>query len=295
MGSVTNQIKAEVTDRVIEALEAGTVPWKRPWSGDGIHRNHASGRPYRGVNQWLLDLAQMSGGFGSSRWLTYRQAKAESDKLGGEYCGVRKGEQGAAVVFWKFLTVEEEIDGERFEKKIPMLKSFRVFNVEQTDLPVEVDPVRAVEPDVEAERIINEMPNRPTISFGGSSAFYRPLTDSVHMPSRDSFHSIEGYYGTLFHELVHSTGHVSRLNRPEVADGSHGFGGEPYAREELVAELGSAILSRVAGVQPDPSDVEQEAAYIGSWLKALRNDTGLLIAASSRAQKAADFILGESA
>lgn len=297
--SATDQIKAEVTDRIIQALEEGVVPWRQPWTGtdDGVHCNHLTGRPYRGVNQWLLDLTAQAKGYPVSRWLTFKQAKAASDKLGGDYCGVRKGEASQTVVFWKaFRRTDEdgnEVLGDDGTPKLAfMLRTFRVFNLGQTDLPYEPEVRPDIDPHEEADRIVAGMPQAPTIEHGGGRAFYRPAEHHVQMPPRHSFRETAGYYATLFHELTHSTGHPDLLNRNEIAE-IQGKGSDSYAREELVAELGSAILTRRAGVKPDPEDVDQEAAYIAGWLRALRDDKNLLISASSRAQKAADFILSE--
>src|SRR6185369_1523886 len=177
-----------------------TIPWRRPWTSKPP-RNLSTGKPYRGINTMLLGCAP----YQSPYWLTYGQAQ----ERGGH---VRKGEKGWPITFWRIV---ENLDE---EKSYPVLRQWTVFNVEQCE---EVDyPRPSQRPEVErvatAEAVVLKMPNRPPIYHGGSRAFYRPSTDSVHMPSRDSFESAAAYYSTLFHELGHSTGHVSRLDRPEI-------------------------------------------------------------------------------
>ena len=279
-------IYQEVTDRIVASLEAGTVTWKRPWNApDGMHRNPVSGTVYRGVNPFLLEMTAQAEGFGDPRWLTFKQAQS----LGG---AIRKGERSTLVVFWKTFKGE---DAQGREKTIPMLRHFNVFNVAQAD-GCELEPMAerpAFDPIASAEAILEGMPNAPKLTHdGGNRAYYVPAWDSVHMPERDLFPEREHYYGTAFHELVHSTGHASRLNRPEVAEmgPSRSFGDEDYSREELVAEFGAAMLCGTAGIMP--ATIDQSAAYIAGWLKALRNDKKLAVSAAGRAQKAADYIRG---
>lgn len=280
-------IYQEVTDTVISALEQGTVPWRRPWRtlGDGLHRNLKSKRVYRGVNQFLLDITAHAHGYESPHWVTFKQAK----EMGGK---VRKGERATLVVFWKQLAISErdKESGKEQRKTIPLLRHFQVFNVDQCDgIDAPTSEGREFDPITEAAAIVVGMPNRPSIGHGGDRACYYPATDQVRLPAPDAFDSGEHYYSTAFHELVHSTGHPSRLNRPEIAQ-ANGFGSDPYSREELVAEMGAAMLCGVAAIS-GPT-MPQSAAYIAHWLKQLRDDRKLLVTAASRAQKAADHILG---
>jgi antirestriction protein ArdC len=279
-------VYAEVTDRIIAALEAGTVPWRRPWIASAdAHRNPVSGTEYRGVNPFLLDMTAWDKGYDDPRWVTFKQ----SQTLGG--C-VRKGEKSTLVIFWKMLKSKDKDTGE--ERSIPMLRHFRVFNVAQCDgLALDERPALApFDPIGRADAIIAAMPNAPTIGHGGNRAFYQPAMDVVQLPMREQFVSADAYYSTAFHELTHSTGHESRLNREEVAGrGKHAFGSERYAREELVAELGAAMVGAKAGIAPQ---TDQSAAYIAGWLKALKDDRKLLISAAGRAQRAADYIVGAS-
>lgn len=276
----------EVTERVVQALEEGTVPWHKPWLANGeLPKSMSTNKTYRGVNVFLLALAPYS----SPWWGTYRQIS----ELGGQ---VRKGEKATTVVFWKMLRKSEENDqGETVEKRIPMLRTFSVFNAEQADglgakFYASPSPLAEWEVLDHCETLAKGyLADGPSISFGGDRAFYSPASDAVRLPMRESFENAEGYYGTLFHELTHSTGHKSRLARKELLE-MHSFGDASYSREELVAEMGAAMLCGLTGLAG--VTVPQHAAYIGSWLKALKNDKKLLVVAAAQAQKAADLISG---
>jgi antirestriction protein ArdC len=275
-GSVYDQI----TERIIALLQKGDIPWRKPWNAQsGFPRNLVSKKPYRGINVFLLHAMCYESPF----WLTYRQAQ----ELGGT---VRRGEKACPVVFWKQLEVE---DRETHEiEKIPMIRFYHVFNVAQCDglknipAPVEETPLSA---PTKPDEIIAFMPKRPEIKHGMAKAFYSPGSDFVGMPDRARFETAAGYYATLFHELTHSTGHPSRLNRPTLTK-SQGFGSDPYCKEELIAEMGAAFLCGQADITE--STVENSAAYVQNWLKALQNDHKLIVQAAAQAQKAADFILG---
>lgn len=278
-------VYADVTGRVIAQLEQGTIPWRKPWRCvDGtIPRNLVSGKPYRGVNLLLLSMSPYS----SPCWVTWNQAR----KLKGQ---VRKGERSTVVVFWKMLKVEDP-SAAKGHKTIPMLRYYRVFNVEQCDgltIP-ESEPLPAFDPIAEAEAIWQGFKGAPPVSYGGDSACYMPQLDRMRMPVREGFETPQRFYCTLFHEGVHATGHPSRLGRFAEDETSHAFGSESYAREELVAEMGSAMLATVAGIDAS-AFLPQTAAYVASWLKSLKNDPKMVIQAAGKAQRAADFILGSS-
>lgn len=272
-----------ITDRIIELLEQGTVPWHKPWrSAEYAPQNLLSRKPYRGINAFLLGCL----GYEEPFWLTFKQAK----QLGGS---VRKGEKSTPVVFWKWL---EKRDGETDEvERLPLLKHYRVFHVSQCDLPDGKVPV--IEPSEETEfvpieaceRVVSEMPNAPTIEVGGGRACYQPGEDRVRMPKREAFARVEDYYATLFHELVHATGHTSRLNREGIRELSR-FGSKNYSQEELVAEVGAAFLCGHCGIAI--ATIENTASYIDGWLKKLRRDKKLVVQAAAQAQKAADHVLG---
>lgn len=268
-----------ITNRVIELLEQGTVPWRRPWGGpDGAPRNLNSGKAYRGVNVFVLSAA----GYESPYWVSFKQAR----QRGGH---VRKGEKGMPCVFWNWLEKEDRDSGK--EVKIPFLRYYTVFNVEQcdnVDYPKAVPVSPTFEPIEACEAIVSGMPARPPIKHGGARACYRPTTDQVCMPEPTLFEPREAYYATLFHELVHSTGHQRRLARKEIMEPIR-FGSSPYSREELIAEMGGTYLCGHAGIEGKV--IENSAAYIDHWLKTLRGDTRMVVSAGSQAQKAADYIL----
>ena len=201
-------------------------------------------------------------------------------------------------MFWKWLESEDKATGK--PQRIPLLRYYSVFNVAQCeDIPADKIPAlgqsrREHSPLETAERIVAAMPKRPEIRHGLDRAFYSPSGDFVGMPSPEQFKTAADYYSVAFHELTHSTGHESRLNRKGVS-GSEGewssFGSTPYAREELVAEMGSAFLCGESGIVE--RTIENSAAYVASWLQRLKNDAKLVVQASAQAQKAADFILGK--
>jgi antirestriction protein ArdC len=270
----------EVTRQIVSALESGTVPWKRPWKavGGDVPRNLISGKSYRGINQLLLSLTPYESPF----WLTFKQCKEKGGK-------VRKGEKSTLIVFWKRIQIEDKDTGKK--KTIPLLKYYRVFNTEQCDGLNVPDPESLPEfdPITEADRIITEAENMPQIVYGGDSACYVPAMDVIRMPQREAFTTPSDFYRVCFHEMTHATGHADRLAREGITQFDR-FGSERYSREELIAEMGSAMLSTVANL---PGDViPPSASYIASWLNALNNDPKMVIHAAGKAQRAADFILG---
>lgn len=268
-----------ITNQILAELERGQVPWRKPWR-TLPPANLISKRPYRGINVFLLGFA----GYGSQYWLTFNQAK----QLGGN---VRRGEHGSKIVFWKFDTYETETaDGETEERKFAFLRYYTVFNLEQTEglkALLELPPAFPIE---SAESIVRGMPNPPAFDQD-SRAAYIPSRDVVAMPSRTAFDSQEEYYGTLFHELTHATGHAKRLAR-EGFDAPQQFGTDSYSKEELIAEMGSAMLCGVAGIEQNT--LGNSAAYLRTWIARLKADSKLVITAASAAQKAADYIRGES-
>lgn len=268
-----------ITEQIIQQLEQGVAPWRRPWNV-AHPANLVSKRNYRGINVLLLAIR----GYGSPYWLTYKQAAV----LGGN---VRRGEHGTKVVFWKRDKYETETpDGETVERTSAICRYYTLFNVEQCDGIKSPQPSRAVNPIAECEQIIATMPHAPGF-VQDARAWYRPSTDTVGMPARDAFDTGEVYYSTYFHELTHSTGHASRLGR-EGIEKLEQFGSESYSKEELVAEIGAAMLCGVAGIAPQT--VSGSASYLQSWLRVLKADSRIVISAASAAQKAADYILGKT-
>ncbi len=277
MASTVYQI---VTDRIINLLEQGVCPWRRPWKST-LAQNLVSRKPYQGINSLVLN----SLAFESPYWATFKQAK----DLGGN---VKRGEHGTPIIFWKWLERESEAGK---AEKFPMLRYYTVFNAAQCEgladkLPGTPAAAREILP---CESVIASYQGGPGIQIdGGDRAFYRPSTDSVHMPARESFESAESWYSVLFHELTHSTGHEKRLARFESPD-QFLFASSSYSKEELVAEMGAAFLCGETGIS---RDLENSAAYIESWLRVLRQskNSRLIVEAAGKAQKAADLILGRS-
>jgi len=268
-----------ITDRIIDLLNHGTVPWHKPWKAStGLPRNRITHKPYRGINVFLL----MSMSYESPHWLTFRQAT----QLGGR---VTKGEKSCPVVFWKQTTIEDKESGE--PRKIPLLRIYHVFNVAQCEGIEDAVTEPSAGATSQPAEIVAKMPQPPVIKHGMTRAFYSPSEDEVGIPARERFDSEADYYTTLFHELVHSTGHENRLKRPSVMD-RNGFGSNPYCKEELIAEMGAAFLCGHAEIVE--RTIDNSAAYLRGWLDQLRHDKTLIVQAAAQAQKAADFILGNS-
>jgi antirestriction protein ArdC len=277
---MSDKIYQIVNEKIMDALKQGTVPWRRPWQA-GLPRNAFSNRPYSGINSILLNLAPYS----DPRWATMKQINEHGGK-------VRKGERSSLVVFWKQTTIAKETDnGELIEKQIPLLKYFLCWNVEQCDgLSLPELNTRKVDVIAEAEAIIANTPNPPSIDYDGEDrAYYIPSKDQIHLPGPESFTSNEERYVTIFHELSHSTGSESRLNRKTLTETTH-FGSEIYSREELVAEHGAAYLMAHSVIE---STIENSAAYIQGWLRALQNDPKMVVTAA-QGQKAANYILNQT-
>lgn len=277
-----------VTNRIIELLEQQEIPWRKPWKSSGGPRNLITKKPYRGINSFLLNCSPYS----SPYWLTFKQA---SDRGG----HIRKGEKSTLVVFYKWINTvaedsgeSESIDQQSKLTKIPMLRYYNCFNLEQTegiDPPREEETSNPFTPIETAEQIIQNMQHRPDIQYGGDRACYSPHLDYIKLPPQESFHSPEEFYSTAFHELAHATGHASRLGRKGILETSY-FGSHDYSQEELVAEFGASMLCGTAGIEQ--ATIENSAAYIQNWLKVLKGDKRLAIIAAGQAQKACDYILG---
>ena len=271
-----------VTDRIIEQLEKGVVAWQKPWTGvhDGAY-NRISNKPYSLLNQMLLSK---TGEYASFKQWT---------ELGGH---IRKGEKAEIVTFWKIQPIEEENeDGEKVTKQIPLLRYYNVFHISQVEgvEPKSID-LNELQPIEEAERIKIEYMKREHIKIlekVTDKAFYSPLLDYIQIPCKEQYQNIEEFYSTLFHEMTHSTGHKVRLDREDVKDCMY-KGDENYSKEELCAELGSAFLINKLGIESSKS-FNNSTAYIQSWLRVLRNDKKFIISASSRAEKAVKYILNE--
>ena len=286
-------VYAEVTDRIIAALETGIIPWHRPWIGVTDYAiSYATGKPYSLLNQILLDEA--------GEYITFNACK----RAGGR---VRKGAKAKMVVFWKLLPVNEtdvegnvkvSADGLPITKNIPILRYDQVFNLNDCE---GIEPRHPDEPLSntqlidEAEKVLTGYVARSGLTFRHEKqnrAFYRPSEDLIVLPLREQFKDPAEYYATAFHEATHSTGHKDRLNRLAAGDDA-AFGSESYSREELVAEIGSAACLNRLGIETS-NTFQNSAAYIQGWLKALKNDKRLIVSAAGRAEKAVSMIFGDA-
>lgn len=281
-------IYRKITDTIVQQLEKGVRPWHKPWNashpGGRITRPlRANGIRYKGINVLVLWSDAIEKGFASPHWMTYKQAAAFSAQ-------VRKGEHGAQVVYTdrvKKLETDQKT-GEEREVSFQFLKAYTVFNAEQVDgLPDHyyAKPVPRLDPAVRivrAERFFANL--KADIRHGGTTAFYNLAQDFVRMPPFESFRDAESYYVTLGHESTHWTRHPSRLDRPYGKQ----YGDADYAMEELVAEMGAAFICADLDLAPAPR--EEHASYIAHWIKVLKDDKRAIFAASSQAQRAADFM-----
>ena len=273
-----------VTDKIIEKLEQGCVPWRQEWHGtiDGAF-NRVTKKPYSILNQMLLDH--------DGEYASFNQWK----KLGGH---IKSGEKAETVVFWKinrYIETETNDAGENetHVKTIPFLRYYKVFHISQVEgvKPLDVMP-SAVNPIDRAEEIIENYVTKDHLHLQrdriSSKAYYSPSIDTVVVPKMEQFNDQAGFYATLFHELTHSTKHPTRLNRAN--DGISPFGSEEYSKEELVAEIGSANMMRILGIDTSKS-FDNSASYIENWLQVLKNDKKFIVSASSQASKATEYIL----
>ena len=273
-----------ITNRIIDALEAGTIPWRKPWKGGCRYAiSHSTGRPYSLLNQLML-------GERPGEYLTWKQIHDEGGR-------VKKGAESQFVVFWKMIEKQDKDDPEQ-TKEIPFLRYFNVFHIDQCEGVSAKYTTEAAFPDgadtlAAAQDIIYDYLGREGVKLSheeGDRAFYRPATDEVVLPIRKQFISTAEYYSTVFHELTHSTGHPSRLNRltrPSF------FGTEDYSKEELVAEIGAAALVSHVGLET-ASSFRNSAAYIQNWLTVLKGDKRFIVSASGKAEKAVNLILGSA-
>jgi len=273
----------EVTDKIIAALEAGTAPWQRPWTAlaeFGMPHNGITGRHYNGINTVLLFLEAQARGFADSRYMTFKQASEAGFKI-------KKGAKSISVYFFKKLEVEERDPdtGESKTKGIPYLTEYRVFNAQDIEgIPVPATANHHWEPIEVMEKLVKRL--GVEIQYGGNRAYYDPTNDYVRMPLRGQYPSKEAFYATLAHEILHWSGAPSRLNREFGR-----FGDEAYSREELRAEIGSAMLAAQYGI---PTSIENHSAYVASWIKALKNDKREIFRAASDASKIVTFLVGEN-
>ncbi len=271
---------AEITDRIISEMEKGIIPWNRPWTGTRSGAwSRSTGRPYSLLNQMILGKP--------GEYLTFKQCQ----DAGGH---IRKGEKARMVVFWKQVPVtEQDANGNDVKKLVPMLRYFSVFHIDQCEgiqqkYNLNEQP-RTFDAITEADRIAEAYSARSGCAINherSNRAYYSPSRDHIVLPLREQFPVVPEYYGTLYHELTHSTGHASRLNR---LDKTASFGSEEYSKEELVAEIGAATCLNELGIET-PSSFKNTVAYIQSWISALRNDKRMIVSATGKAEKAVNMI-----
>lgn len=281
-----------IADNIIKLLEDGTIPWHKPWTVDVPFHNPDTGKVYSGINTLILAVHNMANGLTDPRFVGYKGAQ----KLGGQ---VPKGAK-SVTIFAPIKVKGTRTNEEGEEEEYSFLKSMStasVWNVESVGVnlpPIEAPTLKPNQAIEQAEQIVANMTNKPPIQHGGDRAFYTPALDAIKLPSIEQHDGSEEYYATLFHELVHSTGHKSRLNRHAEGIGdlhSGRFGSKGYAAEELVAEFGSAFLRADAGIIQ--GSIENSAAYIASWLKVIKDKPDIVQVAATAAVKAADYITGK--
>ncbi|MBL1435557.1 MAG: DUF1738 domain-containing protein [Rhodobacteraceae bacterium] len=272
----------EITNQIIDAMEGGTPPWRKPWTGDSsgfVFPKRANGEGYKGINVLMLWMMAEKRGYTSENWFTYRQAK----EAGGQVC---KGEKSTTIIYYNTVKAENE-QGE--EKTIPFAKAYRVFNAEQIEGLADEFYQKPAEPrdlgtkaDPELEAFFASI-GAKIVTSDKPQAYFSPSEDIIHMPPIETFHSANGYYSTLAHESIHFSGVEKRLGRYGKYSNK-----QEYAAEEIVAEIGSTMLCAQLGLTPE---FDQSAAYIEGWLKALKDDKRFIFKAASAAQKATDYLL----
>lgn len=272
----------EVTDKIIAAMESGTL-WQRPWSAlaeTGLPRNGLTGRHYNGINTILLFLEAQQRGFDDNRYLTFKQAADLGHRI-------KRGAKSFPIYFFKRLDISETDpqSGDTTKKAIPYLTEYRVFNAQDIE---GLEPAVIRQPEWTPVEVMEKLVKTlgVDVQYGGTRSFYDINKDEIHLCPRGFFPTAEGFYGTLAHEIGHWTGHPTRLNRQFGR-----FGDESYAREELRAELASAFLAAEIGI---PSNTDNHAAYVGSWIKALKSDRREIFRAASDASKIVSFMLGKT-
>lgn len=303
-------ISKQITETIISCLEKGIVPWSQPYSIKVGNARNYYGKLYRGMNRWILNSICMKEQYPTNVWMTYKKCIDE----GGH---VLKGSKGTTVVLWKFLKVtkEDPKTGEEVTKTIPMLRTFNVFNISQTSLYKPDVVIPEVKDELDeftgmSSQVISDWNNRIQeetkkktgfIRFGYDNAntpYYVPSMDYINIPYGDGvvdWVNEESLHKVIFHEMMHSTGHKSRLDRFDNADLGNGdklHSEGQYSAEELVAEMGAQILSDICGFKGD--HIENTSAYIGSWIKVLKNNHDWILWASGRAEKGVDMILDSS-
>ncbi len=269
---------AQITDRIIAQLEAGTVPWHKPWKSSIGAISRSTGKPYSVLNQLLLPY--------DGEYVTFRQAAEEGHP-------VKKGEKASAVFFFKFIESEDKDTGEK--KTVPLLKYYSVFHISQCPgmkprFAVSESILSDLQPDQKAETMLDGYISRSGVRLRkekSNRAYYSPALDTIVVPELNQYTELSEYYSTIFHEAVHSTGHPTRLNR--ITDVAR-FGSDSYSKEELTAELGASYLVNATGLETD-SSFQNSAAYLNGWLSTLKGDKRFIVSAAGQAEKAVRLIM----
>jgi len=281
---LNKKIAKKITKIFIEALKQDRIPWRRPWTYKKF-QNFETKREYKGINAFLLSCFN----FKTPYFLTFNQIK----KLGGH---LKKGSKSVPIVFWtvkekEIKKINQETEEEEIKKiTYPILRYYNVFNLEYVDgIKYELEKNKNIDSIKEAENIINNFKNKPEIiNTYSQRAYYLPLKDKIVLPFKTQFKNIHSYYSTLFHELIHSTGHEKRLNRDSLIN-FNSFGTKNYSKEELVAEIGASFLRAHCNINIEQT-IENSKAYIQSWIEVLNNNPYWILQASNKAQKAVDYI-----
>jgi len=277
-------IYQKITDLIIEQLKQGRIPWERPLINNCRPQNLISGHLYNGINPLILTNAK------TPYFMTFKQAKQIK-------ATIKKGAKSKPVVFWSIGSYKKENeDGELEDKKSFILKYYNVFNISDIEnIPAKyldkthLNKTNNIEIQT-AENIINNYPNPPKFEYCTGTPHYSPNDDIIRTPQKDYFKTSSHFYSTVFHEIGHSVGHKSRLNRFKAKGLSARFGGRDYAKEELTAELTASFLMAETG---ESVNIKNRTAYIQSWLTVLNNDNKLLISSAGKAEKAVNYILNK--
>lgn len=281
-------VRAVITDKILQALQAGLPPWRKGWTASGLHLNASSQKPYRGINQVILCMN--GGGFADPRWLTYRQAHEAGYQ-------VRQGEHSTKIV--RVVEIEKSRDGAKAENDSiaeegsrRIMRFYDVFNAEQIEgMPAIPPRTHAILPVEAADAIVEGMKLTGLKVFHGApTASYSPHVDTIRLPAMADFHSTEDYYGTLLHESAHATGAPHRLNR----DMTGRFGSVAYAKEELRAEIASAMVSAEAGIALGQHHIDSHASYLASWITVLKCDPNEIFRATGEAQAICDYLQAQA-
>lgn len=265
-----------VTKKIIESLEQGVIPWRKTWNGEAAV-NWVTRKPYRGINRLLLD---------DGEYMSYKQIVENKGS-------VKKGAKSHIVIFWKWYEKATDDNGEMKIERLPVLRYYRVFHISDCiGIESKFNYSQNVPKSLSAEKVMEDYTQHHNINLktitGSKSAYYNPQEDCIVLPDIKQFESSESYYSVAFHELIHSTGNKTRLDRIRTT----AFASEEYSKEELVAEIGSAMLMNETGLNI-PDTFHNSVAYINSWLSALKEDSHMVVIAAAQAQKAVELILGK--